>query len=93
MELYHQLFNHVIKRNSVLPLKVKEMIILAINAVNNYEEGLRVHIKAAMDAGASAEEIFEAIETASLPGGIHTMTYSLPIFKEICEDYEIRGRK
>jgi AhpD family alkylhydroperoxidase len=93
LELYHELFTHVIKKNSALPLKVKEMIILSINAVNNYEEGLRVHIKAAMDAGASADEIFEAIETASLPGGIHTMTYSLPIFKEICEDYERRGRK
>jgi AhpD family alkylhydroperoxidase len=84
LELYHQLFTHVITTNRLLPLKVKEMIILAINAVNNYEEGLRVHIKAAMDAGASAGEIFEAIETASLPGGIHTMTYSLPIFKQVC---------
>lgn len=92
LAIYHRLFTHVMKDRSALPLKVKEMIIVGINAATNYEEGLRVHIRAALEAGASEEEIFEAIEAASLPGGIHTMTYSLPVYREVCEAFR-RERK
>ena len=87
LELYHQLFTHVIKTRKALSVKVKEMIIVGINAAINYEEGLWVHIRAALEAGATEEEIFEVIETASLAAGIHTMTYSLPIFRKVCEEF------
>lgn len=91
LELYHQLFTHVIKERNALSTKVKELIIVGINAATNYEEGLSVHIRAALEAGASEEEIFEAIETASLPAGIHTMTYSLPTFRKVCGEYRRGG--
>jgi len=91
LEIYHDLFTHVMKTRTALNLKVKELIILAINAATNYEEGLAVHILAALKAGATEDEIFEAIETASLPGGIHTMTYALPVFKRVCEDFRQGG--
>jgi AhpD family alkylhydroperoxidase len=94
LEIYHQLFTHVMIEETNLPLKVKEMIIAAVNAATNYEEGLRVHIRAALEAGATEDEVFEAIETASLPAGIHTITYSLPIFAEVCKAFrEERGEK
>jgi alkylhydroperoxidase/carboxymuconolactone decarboxylase family protein YurZ len=94
LEIYHDLFSHVMKERSFLTLKVKEMIITAINAATNYEEGLRVHIRAALEAGATEDEVFEAIETASLPAGIHTLTYSLPIFAEVCKEFrENKGEK
>ena len=87
LEIYHDLFTHVMKERNFLPLKIKEMIIAAINAATNYEEGLRVHVRAALEAGASEDEVFEAIEAASLPAGIHTLTYSLPIFAEVCKEF------
>ncbi len=90
LELYHGLFTHVMKEKNGLSLKVKEMIITAINAAANYEGGLRVHIRAALEAGALEEEIFEAIETASLPAGIHTITFSMPIFAEVCREFRKR---
>lgn len=94
LEVYHHLFTHVMIRNSRLPLKVKEMIIAAINAATNYEEGLRVHIRAALEAGAKEDEVFEAIEVASLPAGIHTITFSMPIFAEVCREFrEKKGEK
>ena len=91
LEIYHDLFTHVMKERNNLSLKVKEMIIAAINAATNYEEGLRVHIMAALEAGATEEEVFEAIETASLPAGIHTITYSMPIFAEVCKAFREKG--
>lgn len=92
LEVYHHLFTHVMKKNRRLPLKVKEMIIAAINAATHYEEGLRVHIRAALEAGAKEDEVFEAIEAASLPAGIHTITFSLPIFADVCREFR-EGRK
>jgi alkylhydroperoxidase/carboxymuconolactone decarboxylase family protein YurZ len=93
LEVYHHLFTHVMKKNRRLPLKVKEMVIVGINAATNYEEGLRVHIRAALEAGAKEDEVFEAIETASLPAGIHTITYSMPIFAEVCKEFREGRRK
>lgn len=93
LEIYHHLYTHVMKKNGRLPLKVKEMIIVGINASTNYEEGLRVHIRAALEAGAKEDEVFEAIEAASLPAGIHTITYSMPIFAEVCKEFRERRRK
>jgi alkylhydroperoxidase/carboxymuconolactone decarboxylase family protein YurZ len=93
LEVYHHLFTHVMKRNRRLPLKVKEMIIAAINATTNYEEGLRVHIRAALEAGAKEDEVFEAIEVASLPAGIHTITFSMPIFAEVCREFREKKGK
>jgi alkylhydroperoxidase/carboxymuconolactone decarboxylase family protein YurZ len=93
LEVYHHLFTHVMKKNRRLPLKVKEMIIAGINAATNYEEGLRVHIRAALEAGAREDEVFEAIEAASLPAGIHTITFSMPIFAEVCKEFRESGRK
>lgn len=87
LEVYHHLFTHVMKENRKLSLKVKEMIIAAINAATNYEEGLRVHVRAALEAGATEDEVFEAIEVASLPAGIHTITFSMPIFAEVCKEF------
>jgi len=52
----------------VLPRKVKELILLGINLVRHYEPGTRVHVKGALDAGASVEEIVETIVTAMVSG-------------------------
>jgi alkylhydroperoxidase/carboxymuconolactone decarboxylase family protein YurZ len=93
LEVYHHLFTHVMKKNRRLPLKTKEMIIAAVNAATNYEEGLRVHIRAALEAGAREDEVFEAIEAASLPAGIHTITFSMPIFAEVCRAFREERKK
>lgn len=49
-------------------------------------------MQADLKAGATEEEIFEAIEIASLAGGAHTMTDSLPICREGWEAFR-KGRK
>jgi len=87
LEIYHQFFTHVMKERDGLSLRVKELMVVGINAAQQFEEGLRVHMRAALEAGAKEEEVFEAIEVASLPAGIHTITFSLPIFAEVCKEF------
>lgn len=49
------------KGEGVLPQKIKELIVCAIGATLNRQEHLTSHIHRALDAGATKEEIFEAL--------------------------------
>ncbi|MEM3759878.1 MAG: carboxymuconolactone decarboxylase family protein [Candidatus Bathyarchaeia archaeon] len=87
LELYHNLWVHVMRHRCTLPLKFKELIIVAVDAATAYIEGLKLHIRDALKAGATKDEILEALETASLPGGIHVLSVSLPILEDILRDF------
>jgi AhpD family alkylhydroperoxidase len=52
--------------DGALPRKVKEFILLGINLVRRYPSGIENHLRAALDAGATKEEVMEVIATAVL---------------------------
>ena len=56
--------------DGILPKKIKELILVAINAYRRYEYGLRLHTEAAMKAGATKEEVFEAALIGFVAAGI-----------------------
>lgn len=68
--------------DGVLPRKVKELILLGINLVRRYETGTRVHIKGALDAGATVEEICETIVTAMVSGAACSLIEGPQILQE-----------
>ena len=77
-------FSAVPWRHGPLPPKVKEFIYIAIdaNATHMYLPGVRQHIKAALDHGATGAEIMEVLElTATL--GIHAMNVGMPVLAEV----------
>lgn len=63
--------------------KVKELIYTAFDvaATHLYVKGLRLHIRNALDYGATREEVLEVIELASVIG-IHSCTVGVPILVE-----------
>jgi alkylhydroperoxidase/carboxymuconolactone decarboxylase family protein YurZ len=69
--------------NGILPLKTIELICIALNAActNLNREGTRRHIRAALEAGASREEILMVLKMASLLG-IHSCSLGAPILLE-----------
>jgi alkylhydroperoxidase/carboxymuconolactone decarboxylase family protein YurZ len=70
-----------------LPPKVKEFIYIAIDAsaTHMYLPGVRQHIKAALDHGATGAEIMEVLElTATL--GIHAMNVGMPVLAEVLNE-------
>ena len=66
-----------------LPRKFKELILVAINAATThlYEPGVRRHMRNAMDAGASTQEILETVQMVSIMG-IHSCNLAIPILLE-----------
>jgi alkylhydroperoxidase/carboxymuconolactone decarboxylase family protein YurZ len=69
--------------NRVLPRKTIELICIAVNAActNLNPDGTRRHIRAALDAGATREEILTVLKMASLLS-IHTCSLAAPILLE-----------
>ena len=73
----------------VLDAKTWELIAIAIDAscTHMYAPGVRRHIRGALDAGASREEILAVLQAVSVLG-IHSMSLGAPILVE-----ELAARK
>ncbi|HZD32829.1 MAG TPA: carboxymuconolactone decarboxylase family protein [Candidatus Angelobacter sp.] len=69
--------------NGILPLKTVELICIAVNAActNLIQDGTRRHIRGALDAGATREEILTVLRMASLLS-IHSCSLGAPILLE-----------
>lgn len=84
-------FSAVPWRHGPLPAKIKEFIYIAVdaNATHMYLPGVRQHIKAALDLGATGAEIMEVLElTAAL--GIHAMNVGMPVLAEVLSEMGLR---
>jgi alkylhydroperoxidase/carboxymuconolactone decarboxylase family protein YurZ len=76
-------FSSVPWKSGTLEPKVKELVYIAFDtaATHLYVKGLRQHIVNALDLGATAEQILEVMEIASVLG-IHAVTTAAPILAE-----------
>lgn len=76
-------FSSVPWRTGTLDPKVKEFVYIAFDAAAThlYTKGLKLHIENAIGYGATAQEILEVMEIASVIG-IHAVTSSAPILAE-----------
>ncbi len=76
-------FRSVPHRQGPLPAKFKELILVAINAATThlYGPGVRRHIRNALKAGATREEILETIQLTTVMG-IHACNLAIPILME-----------
>ena len=76
-------FRSVPHRNGPLPQKIKEMILVAINAATThlYAPGVRRHMRNALKAGATREELLEVIQLTTVMG-IHSCNLAVPILME-----------
>ena len=68
----------------VLPVKVQELCLLAMDAACTYlfDHGIRAHTAAALKAGATKEEIMETLELSSVLG-VHAVTAGVPTLMEV----------
>jgi len=76
-------FRSVPHREGPLPRKFKELILVAINAATThlYAPGVRRHMKNALAAGATREEVLETIQLTTVMG-IHSCNLAIPILME-----------
>lgn len=84
-------FSAVPWRQNHLTAKVKEFIYIAVdaNATHMYLPGVRQHIKAALEAGATGAEIMEVLELSATLG-IHAMNIGVPILVQVLKEKGLR---
>jgi alkylhydroperoxidase/carboxymuconolactone decarboxylase family protein YurZ len=78
-------------RKRRLEPKVREFIFIAADAAAThlYEPGIRQHIRAALDLGASAAEVMEVLELTSTLG-IHACNVGIPLLIEVLTEEGLR---
>jgi alkylhydroperoxidase/carboxymuconolactone decarboxylase family protein YurZ len=78
-------------RHNHLEDKVKEFIYIAVNASSThlFAPGIQIHLKAAIEFGASGEELMEVLELTSTVG-IHASNVGVPILLEVLEEEGLR---
>jgi alkylhydroperoxidase/carboxymuconolactone decarboxylase family protein YurZ len=76
-------FRSVPHKKGPLPVKFKELVMVAINAATThlYAPGVRRHMKNALRAGATPEEVVEVIQLTTVMG-IHSCNLAIPILME-----------
>ena len=79
-------FRSVPHRRGPLPPKVKEFILIAINAATThmYGPGVRRHVQNALRLGATRRELLEVIQLVTIMG-IHSINLAVPILAEELE--------
>lgn len=72
-----------------LMAKTKELIALAIGVAARCEGGISFHTHAALKAGASREEITDALGVAVLMGGVPSVMYATHVIEAMDQFEEI----
>jgi alkylhydroperoxidase/carboxymuconolactone decarboxylase family protein YurZ len=74
-------------RTGPLPEKDKELIFIAVDAAAThlYEPGTRIHVRRAIELGATREELMEVLELTSTLG-IHAANIGVPLLFEVLEE-------
>jgi len=82
--VYEKMASCVYTEERHLSRKVKELLFIGVLvAMRASREHIKLHIKAALDHGASKEEILEAIELAFLPSGVVSLMDGLEAYREV----------
>ena len=89
LESYDAFYSQVWFQRNVLDPRVKELIAVGIHTAILEREGLEIHLKRALDAGATEAEIVEAMTLAGIPAGMYTVLVGSQVWDRVSRT---RGR-
>jgi alkylhydroperoxidase/carboxymuconolactone decarboxylase family protein YurZ len=68
-DTYNALYEKVLSDGKALPAKTRELIAIGVLSYRELEQGVCNHAKRALRLGATKQELLEAVETVTVPGG------------------------
>ena len=86
IESYNNLYMGGLTDGKALPIKIRELIALAILCYRGLTDAAYEHSKRAIRNGATKQELMEAIETMIVPGGAPTFATGLAALMKTEED-------
>jgi len=82
----YQHFSNAARRDTVLDVKTKELIRIAVASVFRCDHCTEHHIKDALDAGVTKEEITEALLLSSLQAAGTQLNWNKELFEKYLKD-------
>lgn len=92
LEHIHETTMHPLFKRDNLPRKFKYILMICLNAFQFHEFGVRIQARAALKAGATEDEIIEALEIVGL-SNLHGMSTALPAVVEEFEAFKNAQRQ
>jgi alkylhydroperoxidase/carboxymuconolactone decarboxylase family protein YurZ len=68
-DIYNALYEKALSDGKALPAKTRELIAIGVLSYRELEQGVYNHAKRALRLGATRQELLEAVETVTVPGG------------------------
>ena len=85
LEAYDAYYSQVWLAKNVLDARTKELVAIGIHAAVLEREGLEIHMKRAVAAGATEAEIVEAFTLAAVPAGTYGVVVAAEVWHRVRE--------
>lgn len=82
LQQYYRMRSGVIEEG-VLPRRIKELVLVGVNAAGLFHEGMKGHMNGALQSGSSNGEILETLLVSILGGGIVAWIDGISVMKEM----------
>ena len=85
---YEKMWDTIGARSVVLPLKFKQIILVAVLAALRDETAMRTQMRRALRLGATKQELTEALQVAFIPGGALTLVHGYKVLADVLAEHE-----
>lgn len=93
INMFLQQYVNCNKKDISIPKKYRELIVMAIGMATGTETTMKVHLKLAMDNGATIDEIFEVIRIIFFTCGVTKLLPVLETLSDVFEPVELPQEK
>lgn len=83
LERYDDYYSQVWLERNVLDPRTKELVAIGIHAAVLEREGLEIHLRRAVAAGATEAEIIEAMTLAGIPAGMYSVVVAADVWQRV----------
>ena len=83
LEKYDEHYSQVWLKENVLDARTKELVAVGIHAAVLEREGLEIHMRRAVKAGATEAEIVEALSLAGIPAGMYSVVVASDVWNKL----------
>lgn len=83
LERYDEYYSQVWLVDNVLDARTKELVAIGIHAAVLEREGLEIHLRRAVAAGATEAEIVEAMTLAGIPAGMYAVVVAADVWQRV----------
>jgi alkylhydroperoxidase/carboxymuconolactone decarboxylase family protein YurZ len=91
LEAYQAHFEKIFDRETALPSKFKQLVVLSALAVSREDYGIQFHLHRAFDMGITQAEMVDAFQTASWHTGALTLVHGMKGLLAVIEERKQAG--